>query len=254
MKTQILSIMLFLAAQVVHAEISVRDWSLPASFDSLTLTESTIVHSDTGVITYKIRINAHLPKAGLIKGLRLERFPKHVLIDKAKHVGVFEETLDATGADAYFETGGVGQAKPFPPGLYVLSIKMKKGGSAGGLFYFGKSNSPASPTVTTPSVGEVFANGNPSFAWQNFFSPEYDGKAHRKVYVRVYQGMQNVWAAYQADADMSSITVGNAPSQEGVSTLTPGPYEAHIVYREVKPVGKMWVGREYRSIVPFAIQ
>lgn len=248
-------------SQVLHAEMAeighpkfAPIWKLPKAFDSFTITHGTITRRDSGEVNYKIRINAHASDLGLIKQAQVIRYPKQVLIDKKKKIGIFEEKLDARGADIYMATGGVGRNKPFRKGLYLVRLRMKDGTKVEGWFILNGPLSPVAPELTSPIADQKYTTGNPTFSWTNFVSPEHKAEESRKVYVRVYRGPQVMWAAYQDDANINQITVGQAPSQEGVGVLPAGPYEAHVVYREVAPYGPIWLGREYRTVAPFSIQ
>lgn len=261
MKTLALSLLLLFTSHTLCAEEAnigfpapLRPGSLPSAFDSFTLTHGTIVRSDSGEVNYKIRINAHLPMMGMIDQIHLRLYPNLVLIDKARNVGVFEEKLDARGADVYLETGGAGETRPFPGGIYFLSIRLRDGAKTEGWFILNGSLSPVGPDIRSPAVGQTFNTGNPRLSWRNFRSPEYLRVEKRKLYARVFSGSHAIWGSYLDNANTTRVTVGKAPSQEGVESLDPGFYEAHIVYRELVPAGPMWFGREYRTIAPFSVR
>jgi hypothetical protein len=260
MKKIIFVLLAILNSQLLAADSAVSNrldvapsLSLPATFDSLTITHGSIVRADTGHLSFKIRVNAHLPAPGLIANAQLVYFPNHILIDKDQNIGVFEEKLDADGADVYMETGHQGEFVPYPDKLYVLSIVMTNGTKFIRAINFGKTPSPTTPAVITPSVEQIFTTGNPTFSWNNFYSPEWKRSEKRKAYVRVYKGSDPVWAAFLPNAGLTQITVGQAASQEGVSMLDPGEYKAHLVYRELRKNNRIWIGREYRTIVPFSV-
>lgn len=230
------------------------DWSLPADVTKMVVNEIYAVRPDDD--GYEMRVKGELAKSGAMTQLQLIRYPNEVILDKNAGIGRYTETI-VTGKVTY-ELKRDRQRHPFAEGLYLLNITTADGKLTQGWFIMAGLAATAAPKIQTPTQGETFTTGNPTFKWSDFRSPQYQASESRIFYLWINEKNSNsdvdLCSADQDDPTITQLTVGKDAGPGCLNALAPGEYHLGIIYGESRKFGDIVLRRSARSVALFRVK
>ncbi len=225
------------------------DWKLPPGVKAMRIALKH--HHRPERDDFALKISGAAPH-GLIKNLRLTRYPDTVMLDKATSLGEWAEEDDLEDGPEYSLDGPRGN-EPAAEGLYLVDIELASGSVTHGWFILSGMLSSETPSVAVPSVGQSFSTVNPTLRWQNFRSPEYRPFERRGLWLGVAQmdppsfQWKLAWSKWLADPELTEITVGP-------KALDKGRYFFYVAYSEKRGFGDLRLGRESVTVTPFTVR
>lgn len=226
------------------------DWELPQEIEKLKISVRHGYHM--GPPVYDLSVIAQTKISGLIKQIRLVKFPNQVVLDREKEIGLTDDTFDAKHEVYMYTQKGGKSKKPVGEGLYTLLLELNNGQTVNGWFVLGRDmNSTATPLVHIPHMGQTFESKTPLFRFKNFKSPQYQGDEIRMRDLLVSRidppdyEFKEVWE----DSELH-------PHREKAKVRTPlpnGRYVLYLQYRERKLFGDLNLDRTSYRVVPFRI-
>lgn len=234
------------------------DWHLPDEITKMKITVRT-AHKD--LPEYTLKVYGDVTALGVIRQLRVTRFPDQVVLDKLAKVGEFEDSVDSLDKTLEYNYESPKSHQPVPTGLYLLHIELASGKATEGWFIVDDDmNATATPDVAAPAVGETFATGNPTFRWTNFQSPQYKPYEMRALWMGVSTSeppaydWNKKWELYERNPTVQEATVGVTAEGQGVSKLENGRYLVVIDYHERKRFGDVLIGRDCATSRQFTVK
>jgi hypothetical protein len=230
------------------------DWSFPKEVSDVRFALKHYGRPDGD--NYALTLSGTVPMKGLLKQLQIMRYPDQTVLDlDSNRGGTFEESNE--GDVVHFELEGSRTSQPPPEGLYLINLTLTNGDSAHGWFILSNLTSSQTPTIDIPHVGQTFNMPTPSLSWSDFFSPEYNGKDRRSLYVQVAKSdppaydWLDLWEMNENDPSRTEVTVGK--EGHGVNHLEDGRYVLSVNYGESRKFGDLTLSRRSVTLTPFFI-
>ncbi len=233
------------------------DWKLPAEITKMKVTLSYYKRENGD--DYALKVSGNTQTQGVIKQLKVTRYPDHVLLDKQANIGEWEDKVDP-GDGPYFELDGPRKAKPVEDGLYLLHLELAGGAVTEGWFLVSNMVSTEAPVVHTPSVGESFATRNPVFKFDDFKSTQFQKHENRSLWTAVVKAEPpkfewiEIWSMWEGSPARTQLNIGNETDAAGVKRLENGRYNFFLSYKEERRFGDLRLGRQSVSITPFHVK
>lgn len=234
------------------------DWQLP---EEILRMRVGVRRGGSEIPEYQLKIYGQIKEPGVIKQLKVRRFPNQVLADKMAGIGYWEEIPEDDGKTIHFDLNSNNSRQPIPGGLYLLDLELNNGKTVAGWFLLeDDSNATASPNVLVPAVGETFHTGTPTFRWDDFRSPQYRPTESRVVWMAINLAnppddkYDPKWEFYSESPSLTNITVGLPPNGPSGPGLANGRYKFTIKYMERRRFGDLLISREAATSRFFAIE
>jgi len=237
------------------------DWSLPSELRSVEAGVRRTRDAVTGQEQREILVGVVMNCRGVVRNIRLTRYPDRVLIDDSLND---EEARQCMG---YTTFGNLTNGEP-SDGLYMLHLGLAGGKSVDGWLILTRQESSATPQVQSPTPNEELDNANPELRFANFYSPEYKPGEQRNLVAVVSHtrpaqlsgGLKNeshiAWSIQMENPSIQKLVVGPQPGvyPPGATHLTDGGYRFALVYTESRRFGPMSLTRESRTFLPFSVR
>jgi hypothetical protein len=233
------------------------DWRLPVEITKLKAT--VIYFRKPHEENYGFKVAGTAVALGTVKQLKVTRYPDQVVLDKQAKVGEWEEEVDPDDGPS-FELDGPHSVKPVEEGLYLVHMELANGNNFDAWFILSNMASTDTPVVRTPCVGETFTTRNPTFKWEDFKSPEYQGHESRSIWMTAVKAEPpgfdwiQAWTMYEGDPIRTQATIGLEKDGVGVKQLENGRYNFYLGYKEQRRFGELRLGRQSFTVTPFHIK
>ena len=233
------------------------DWHLPGEIRDMGISVRRTFDGNEK-FSFVVRGSTHQPH--IIRQFQISHYPDQVIIDKVAGIGEWEE--QDMGKFSYgIESHRTPQK--IEAGLYTLNIELENGTKTQGWFLVEDDmNATTGPAVQSPSQGETFHTGNPTFNWSNYVSTQYKPYERRWFWSGVtrveppqYSGVEK-WKVYQENPTIHQATPGIDGNFDSAADhkLLPGNYEVTFNYKELRAFGDIEVGRASDTVRTFKVE
>lgn len=219
------------------------DWKLPEEFTRLRVAVKRRQTVSEGSVMYQLELFGDVKK-GSLENVRVERYPNELVMDKQSGFGAWEVTDGDEGGEDLWAAGECGSTPP-PPGLYLITFKLKGKAEVKGWFALNHHASSAAPYFLAPTQGAA-TGSTPTFRWDDFRSPQSKPWETRAATLLVFGPSWNVtWMRF-----FDAPGAGEATP----APLKPGPYEAVLRFQERRRFGGLTVSRDSAIALPFRVE
>jgi hypothetical protein len=225
------------------------DWKFPAGITDVAFAIKHYERPDGE--NYAVKLSGRMPSRGLLKQMQVIRYPSEVVLDLSAKIGDYEE--QAEDNEWYFELHGKRTAQPAAEGLYLLNLELTSGEITHGWFILSNLTSSQTPLVKTPRVGQTFITATPTMKWDDFISPEYNGRDNRSIYLEVAKSDApkydwiDIWHLHETDPTRTEVTIGDGGLEDG-------RYVFAVTYNESRKFGDLTLARRSVTLTPFHIK
>lgn len=240
------------------------NWHLPNELKHMRIATRRSTKDET---SYSLTLKCVVTKPGIIKQLRITRYPNEVLFDKLAGIGEWQEvpihTLKSRPTPPNLQLETKMSSKPYESGLYLLTIELKNGSKTNGWFIVDNNmTASASSELLVPSNNQTFKTGNPTFKWTSYYSPEYKSYEKRILWIGANKiessGHEKIekWSFYLENPSIQQASVGKEGdfSDTHQHSLENGNYLLQLNYRELRQFGDIEIGRYTTMNRSFKIQ
>lgn len=234
------------------------DWKLPTELKKLKISVRHGRHNQEAD-NYRIVVAGTLQEKGIIRDLRITRYPDVVMLDKGKKMGEWIETIDPDEGPSY-EFEGPEHNQPIPEGLYLLDIELANGKTTQGWVILNNLLASETPKLTVPALGQTFTTANPVMKFEDFRSPEYQSFEQRGLWLGVARfnppdyKYDEVWSYYEQHPNRTEATIGAEPGSVGASKLENGKYYFIVSFKESRRFGDIRLDRQAVTAYPFFVK
>ena len=169
-----------------------------------------------------------------------------VVLDRAAGIGNLRVTPQPDSDEVVLEAKDV--AGPLPDGVTAIRVTLDDGREADTWVLARGMASSASPEIATPAPSATFADGNPTFAWAPFRSPEYATFEDRTLSVYVSDETSKKTAF-----DHWVWQPGELAKVKVDPKLEPGSYWLALTAGEERGFGPVRLARSSQRGVPFSV-
>ncbi|MCM2276632.1 MAG: hypothetical protein NDJ89_00975 [Oligoflexia bacterium] len=237
------------------------DWELPPELTNFRISTRRS-EVDTSGVAYLLKVNSSQSESGSVRQLQIVRHPDEVVLDKQKEIGDWSENSGAgfPRGTPMFSFQGARTKRPVPAGLYLLKIELTNGKKVDGWFILDElANASDGPRVSSPTPGQIFGSGNPTFRWTDFRSPEYQSQELRSLWVSVFdpaaKNYEQKWSeSFGSPSLQQEATVGPSKLGRAIEALAPGEYRFTVEFSERHRFGDLQVSRASSVNRVFAIK
>jgi hypothetical protein len=224
------------------------DWALPDDIQYFVFNTMRHYNPVKDRTEFDFGIFGILNQPGSIEQVQVIRYPNEVVLDRQAGIGDWTEGhLDTSEPIIQFgaESQPVGQKE----GLYLLNVKARGKPMVNGWFVLSRTTASASVVVRSPSPGEVYRTGAPTFRWSDFKSPEFKPFNQRKRMLGIH------WrgAGIHEGLWHTSEVYPNSSESDRVNGLENGSYAFKAQFEERWFFGSLLIGRGATTEIPFSV-
>lgn len=233
------------------------DWTLPKEITDMKVKVRHTRRFEQGA--YGLKVQGNMLERNLIQQLQIIRYPDQIVLDRKGKIGDWSE-IEEPKDGIYFELDGPNTPEPAADGLYLLNLEMRDGRVVNGWFILSHLVSSETPTVLSPAHGQHFTTANPTFKWDNFYSPEYQSFERRNLWMGITTAepptfaYNEVWTLFEPSPTRTEVTVGTEAAAMGVKQLKEGRYAVLVGYSEIRRFGPLKLARGSLTVIPFSVK
>ncbi len=245
---------------VEHKAYPEPSFKLNENINFLFVTSHLVKRFDDQKVRFYFSVGMNLKSSGLIKSIKLIRYPDDVVIDTQNKIGEYD---GFDGTDPYVWSD---QQNTSPQlGLYNIIIDLKDQMPVNAwVILTNRSQSNDTPQIDVPALKQSYIESTPTFKWKKFKS-QNNLVTDKKILKFVVKSVQQVGlkstetdvlkVAMKADAE--TFKVGDKTGTieyEGADRLSRGQYAFRLDARERNKFGPVHLIRSSISKIKFEVK